>query len=416
MEGFFTKEEITSTTSPDGRSYTCISCGRFKDANTPRLEIGGGFEKKILIVGETTSAEQDRNPSAIPDGVKLLSDILEGEGINLKRDCYVINSNRCYSEKSVTTYNIDCCRKNIIKVIEDKKPKLILLLGENALYSVIGIRWKKNIDPFNKWTDWVIPDQDLKTWLAPIYSPSYVIEKENNKVIKKVWENNIKKALSHLDIKFPVHKPTIISFLKDDLSVLNEINSGLVSIDYETTGIKPYSEGHRIVCASVAISDKLAYSFLIPKTRKQREPFLNLLRNENVGKMAHNMKYEDTWSAIRLKTEVVNWKWDSMLAAHVLDNRPGTKGLKFQTYVNLGIVDYDSEIEPYLKSDKTTYGENGKNRIEECLQNEQLTKLLLTYCANDTCFQYRIALKQMESIDPVWLKEIKKDIYGNKSK
>ncbi len=41
------------------------------------------------------------------------------------------------------------------------------------------------------------------------------------------------------------------------------------------------------------------------------------------------MKYEDTWSREKLKQQGKGWLWDSMIAAHILDNRPGVTGLKF---------------------------------------------------------------------------------------
>jgi len=78
----------------------------------------------------------------------------------------------------------------------------------------------------------------------------------------------------------------------EDLSVLNSIKKGRIAFDYETTGIKPHATGHRIICASVADSSDHAFVFMMPSTRKERQPFIDLLKNPNVGKMAQNMKFE----------------------------------------------------------------------------------------------------------------------------
>jgi hypothetical protein len=73
-----------------------------------------------------------------------------------------------------------------------------------------------------------------------------------------------------------------------------------------------------------------------------------------------------------------------MQAAHILDNRPGILGLKFQTYVNFGVVDYDSHIAPYLTSNSKNG--NAFNRVDDIPIDD-----LLEYCAMDSLFEYRLA-------------------------
>jgi hypothetical protein len=108
------------------------------------------------------------------------------------------------------------------------------------------------------------------------------------------------------------------------------------------------------------------------------------------------MKFEEVWSTIRMKQSVDGWYWDSMQAAHILDNRPGITGLKFQTYVNFGIIDYSSSIEPYLSGD----GSNGFNRTQEILEDIQKRNDLLLYCGLDSIYEFRLAMKQMDLINP----------------
>jgi len=108
------------------------------------------------------------------------------------------------------------------------------------------------------------------------------------------------------------------------------------------------------------------------------------------------MKFEEIWSAEILGQPVQNWGFDSMLAAHILDNRTGISGLKFQTYVNFGIIDYDSDINQYLKA--TRDGANSFNKVRELAETERGRKKLLTYCALDSLYEYRLATKQMNLI------------------
>jgi len=102
------------------------------------------------------------------------------------------------------------------------------------------------------------------------------------------------------------------------------------------------------------------------------------------------------WSLVRLKTEVANWEWDTMIASHILDNRPEVTGLKFQTYVQFGVIDYDSEISPYLKSGSNDG--NALNRIEELVKLPSGKEKLMEYCAMDSIFEFRLAQLQIEKI------------------
>jgi len=123
------------------------------------------------------------------------------------------------------------------------------------------------------------------------------------------------------------------------------------------------------------------------------------MADQKIGKIAHNMKFEQTWSREYLKQPVANWRWDTMLAAHVLDSRPGVCGLKFQVYVNFGVIDYDSEVAQYLKSKGKSA--NAHNRIMELLAKPWHRKVLLTYCGLDTLYTYRLAMDQMEQLGEI---------------
>ena len=209
-----------------------------------------------------------------------------------------------------------------------------------------------------------------------------------------VWNLDLSNAINTLKTPFP-RWPKIDIKIIEDLSVLSTIKEGLVAFDYETTGVKPQGKGHRIVCASIAVSSSLVYVFMMPKSKKEREPFLELLKNPNVGKMAHNMKFEDHWTEVKLKTSIFNWTWDSMLAAHILDNRTGVTGLKYQAFVRFGVRDYDSEITPYLQAE----GSNDINKIGELIDKPGGQEKLLEYCALDSIYQYRLAMLQMKEIE-----------------
>jgi len=413
MEEFFTKKETESISRPDGKSYSCVSCGMYKNVNTPRMKPFGNFKKKIMNIGEAPGEVEDRvgKPFQGKTG-RLLQETYKKLGIDLFEDC--INLNACYcrpmdedgNNVAPTNYQIESCRRTTLQYIKEYKPKVIILLGNSAVYSLIGHRWKKDLGGIFKWRGFTIPDQDFMTWICPTFHPSFV-ERSEISDVSTIWIQDLQQAFQLVTTPFALYKEPTIEVI-EDLSVLNDPRLGTggmmampqVAIDYETTGLKPHADGHRIICVSVADSENHAYVFMLPSTKSGRKPFIDLLANPKIYKIAQNMKFEEAWSVVRLRQPVQGWAWDTMLATHVLDNRSGICGLKFQTYVQFGIVDYSSEIEPYLKSSGGDTSGNAINRIQELIETAGGKQKLMKYCGLDAVYEYRLSMKQRLDIIP----------------
>lgn len=358
------------------------------------MEPVGGFKKGILIVGNFPSAIDDAKGVPFRDryAQHLATTLWNDYGIDMSEDCMTTNAIKCHPGVEPTDYHYSCCRKYLMKTIKKYQPTLILTLGMSPLEGLLYGRWQKDLGGMEKWRGWTIPDQDLEAWVCPVYDPEYVLSKKAQE-IETIWKQDLSRAMALVDKRVPKTKKATIEII-DDLSILSKIDNGqLVAIDYETTGLKPHGAGHRIVCASVATGPNHAYAFMMPETKKGRKPFVNMLANGLISKTAQNMKFEHAWSTHRLKQPVHGWVWDTMLASHLLDNRAGITGLKFQTYVRFGIVDYDSEIAPYLHAKDNKNG-NALNRIEELLTIPNGPEKLMTYCGYDTIYEYRLMLLQ----------------------
>ncbi len=407
MEGFFTRKETESASRPDGKTYSCVSCGLYGGCQNPKMKPYGNFKKGILIIGEAPGEVEDEKgkPWQGKTG-RLLQSTCKKLGIDIFEDCLNINAVYCRptdehgNNRTPSNYEIECCRRTTLKIIRERKPKLILLLGNSAVFSLIGHRWKKDLGGINKWRGWRIPDQDFQCWICPTFHPSFV-ERADLQEVETIWKTDLQAAFdlvcSSDPQPFPKYKEPEIKMI-EDLSILRKIKDGTITaFDYETTGIKPHAKGHRIVCVSIATSPDEVYQFFMPPTRSGRQPLLEYLINPRILKMAHNMKFEDTWSKIRMGVDVQGWEWDSMLAAHLLDNRPEITGLKFQSYVLLGIVDYASEISPYLQAVDPKNG-NSLNRILELIANPDGRMKLGKYNALDSINEYRVAGIQRDQI------------------
>lgn len=397
MTGFFTHTETQSKERPDGKSLTCYSCGLYRNCETPKMQPCGNFKKGILNIGTFPSLADDMRGKPFQGRVgQLLQATYSMYGIDLFEDCLNVNAVNCLSDKDPTNYHVDCCRASILRYIEKYKPKVIILFGIQAVYSLIGNRWKGALNGIDQWRGWTIPDQDFQTWICPVFAPEYV-DKIDKPEVYKVWETDLGRALTVRLKELPVpEKPTIKVI--DDLEPLTKIEYGsITAFDYETTGLKPHAKGHRIVCCSIATDEDNAFVFEMPNLVEKCKPFIDFLRNKSIRKMAHNLKFEESWSYERLKTRVRGWYWDSMLAAHLLDNRAGITGLKFQTYVNFGIVNYNETVSPWLQA-VDSKNANSLNRLQEFFATKQGREETLKYCALDSIYEYRLALKQQKEI------------------
>jgi uracil-DNA glycosylase family 4 len=365
------------------------------------------------------NSEEDRNAKPWQGKTgKLLQRTYAKLGIDLFEDCLNINAVLCRptdkegNNRAPTNFEAECCRRSVLKVINEYKPKVIVLFGNVAIFSLIGHRWKKDLGGITKWRGWTIPDQDFKTWICPTFHPSY-IERANTNPYKRdedqhsveetIWIQDLEQAIAIRKKPFPFYVEPKIEIIRD-LSILTQkIKAGArIAFDYETTGLKPQGFGHRIVCCSIATSRNHVYVFMMPKTKEGKRPFKMILKNEGIRKVAQNIKFEDTWSAVRLHTEVQGWEWDTMQASHIFDNRPGISGLKFQVYVQFGIVDYASEVAPYLESTDLKNG-NSLNRILELIKKPGGKQKLLKYCGYDSINEFRLAEDQISIVEEAQL-------------
>lgn len=399
--GFFSVNETRSKSRPDGKVYSCASCGLYQKVLCPRIEPFGKFKKRIMNIGEAPGETEDRRGKPWQGQAgQVLQRMYEKLGIDLFEDCININSINCRPTSSTgnrppATNEINACRGRVLQAIHEYKPHMIVLLGGTAVQSVIGNQWKKNLGGIGTWRGWTIPDRGFGAWVCPVFHPSYVMREEKNPAVSKIWQMDLENALTKLD------EPLSFTDERDRVNILTDpheveaqlgklcLSSSPVTVDFETTGIKPHRKGHQVACISIADIDGNAHVFLKPKRKKGMFELKRLFHSQ-VGKIAHNMKYEDTWAAERLHP-IQNWTWDTMLAAHMLDNRPGITGLKFQTYVHLGVPDYDSSITQYIHSSGSSANE--MNKVFDAPEDE-----LMMYCGLDTIYTYEIAKRQMKQM------------------
>lgn len=395
----FSQHEIVTS---DKVSYTkkCGACNKSCTKSKKYLQPYGEGRKGILIIGDYPTKTEEANQQAL-SGVtkKHINTILDDNNIDFDKDCRRINVFQCRPLQPLSNHSaeVDYCRGYIWKEIDTFKPKIIILLGDYALQSFLGHRWKKSLGDIRKWRGWVIPDVDVNAFVCATYSPAYLESIEKQSAIPTLFKQDIERVLNYLDKPRPekvdYHKYIQVLDKSDAIKWINDLlnTNTEIAFDYETTGLKPHAEGHELYCCSIA-TDNECISFMVEDDEDIQKILQKLLTAEHVPKVAANMKFEYAWSTVILGVEVQGLVWDTMQMAHVLDNREGVTGLKFQAYAQFGVLDYDSHISEYLKSKGKSA--NALNNIKEAPQYE-----ILLYCGLDSILEKKLANLQRKEYE-----------------
>ena len=400
----FTGNEGKSALRPNGKLLTCSSCGLHRSAKRPRMKAFGGFEKGILnIGGAPSSLDDDRGrPFQGPAG-RLLKEVYAKFGIDPIKDCLNINAVNCYpGDAPVTAHHGMCCYNMVRKVIDENKPKVVMLLGQPAVVALLGTQWDQ-MGNIGQWRGFQIPDRLHETWMCPVFHPDHIKDTEKFPEVRTVWEGDFASALQCLDRPRPTKADDTqqVQILEDAKvgAVLERLLINppkMLAFDYETTGLKPHAKGHQIVSCAICPDAMKAFSFFMPKDKEAKKMLIRILQHPEIGKVAANMQFEQAWSLVRLNGTVPTpWIWDTMQAAHVLDNRPLITSLKFQSFVKMGVPDYAKEVGPYLRG-RDEKNANSMNRILELV--DSCPDKLLMYGGLDALYEYRLALIQMKEL------------------
>lgn len=393
--GFFNTSKLKSVSGPQ---RSCLACGLFRKCKSPKMDSDGLGKKDILIVGSAPDPYSDKvNKPLTGEQYYILKDTLKKEGISLYDDCRITNSINCYSPLRIPTpIQIEACRSRVQALYKKHKPKLIILMGTEAIFSHWGHRWAGSTETISTWRGWNIPDHHFNAWVCPIYGPWILDAETATPGTSAIWINDIQNALSKLEEPLPdridensvdiiLDEKQAVSYLKDLISNPPEY----LCWDYETTGLKPHHKDHKIICVGIKTEKGQATAFTT--TRKVSHCLKKVLLGPS-KKIAQNIKFELTWSKFILGIDVHNCFFDPMLASHILDNRPGSTGLKYQSFVQFGVVDYSSHLSHHLRSIDNTA--NGINNIHKIPVRE-----LLIYCAMDALLEYELSMQQMKQME-----------------
>lgn len=402
-KGFFSNSILEKQKAPAFRVARCGLCQLYKGCKSPKMEVSGDGKKGIFLLGEAPGSNEDEQ--GIPFVGKagnLLKTTLRKLGIDMRRDCWIYNSLICRppNNASPTDKQIDYCRPNVMKAIEQTNPEVIIPMGNAAAKSLLVPLWRDNIGSITRWVGWNIPSQKLNAWICPNYHPSYIARLENTRqgpVASKIFEETLESAIDRLDVgrpwkEIPNYSSKIDRILDSDKAarIIRKMieKGGRSAFDYETNMLKPDSEAAKIVSCSICYEGRKTIAFVW--SGAAIEAMGEYLRSSRIKKIASNLKFEERWTRRVFGHGVKCWEWDTMLGAHVFDNRRGITSIKFQAFILLGMEDYDHHIKKYLH---VKLG-NKVNKIEEIDPME-----LLLYNGLDSLLEFIVADLQLEAFN-----------------
>lgn len=400
--------------------------------------IQGEGQKKILIVmSHPTKGDTQFGNLSHSHTYNMLNNQLSNLGINLHRDCWVTTAVNCYPNNIVPSKKMfQNCRYRLYQEVMQLKPKLVLLAGRNATHGWLGhiynvtpripdYRGYKYDEEYEMWVGHVIPDQQYSFVVDGQEVVPNVIPLFNTHDISKSYDKNrkgqgtqsvlynkhlgiLKMATKVLELGYGKKLAPLDSYVtkvtseQEAIQILHNLNvPSILAFDYETTGLKPYNAGHRIVMVGLC-NGKETYAIpFFDHNQAFLDAFKALMINPQVKKVCQNLKFEYNWTRAVLGYEMQGVSWDTMLATHILDMRDGLTSLKVQSYLQFGIAGYEKEIKKLLISTEKNKGANGVNLLRYLYpthlhMNNIVWDKLLTYVGSDAKLTYDLYVRQRQ--------------------
>ena len=346
----------------------------------------GKGKRQVLVVGEAPGAEEDEEGKPfVGRAGQFLRETLDSIGFDLDEDAWSTNALICHPTggilPKVLDKSIPYCRPNLRTTIATLKPRVVVVMGKAATTSLLPKYWQSDIGTMERWTGWRIPTKDH--WIVPTYHPTFLLRMENS-LMNRAFTADLKRAFTITKEARAFEMDAEISLLYEPEEIMRAIEELLesewVAFDYEGNCLKPEYAGARLYSCAMSNGERTISFPLL----KQLRPMLLRFFASKVKKIASNAKFEERWTRHTFGMGVRNWGWDTMLAAHCLDNRPGICSLKFQSFVRMGVPTYNEHIEPFLRS-----GNDHINRIHQIKLPD-----LLYYGGMDALLEYRLAMVQ----------------------
>jgi uracil-DNA glycosylase family 4 len=339
----------------------CQAC-RLNKEQGGNIPPTGATNPLVYVLGEAPGRDEVfEQAQFVGDAGKLLRTLLPESLIPKIRWNNCVRS-RPPKNRTPEWDELECCRPSVQGDIERSKPKFIFGFGS------VPLEWVSGFSGITLWRGRRMPVLvgNHPCWYYAFFHPSFLLRNARNHKGDFGSENermtslDIQRALAEMETLPPPdpHTPERAKSNVESLTDLRAIEQALtwaareplVGIDYETTRLRPYEKGARILSAGVGTLD---HAFAFPVhwsgyTIQQRTDVATLwkrfLLNAPCTKAVHNLTFEMEWSAYFFGEEVLRarpWE-DTANAAAILDERrgkhkPGCFSLEFLVQQHFGL-------------------------------------------------------------------------------
>lgn len=396
-------------------SQECKACPLNRaDVVSPKMKPTGDSDPLIYVLGEAPGKDEDqRARQFVGNSGRLLREYL-GDELSIRFNNVI--RTRPPGNRTPQPVEIECCRPSIIRDIEASKPKAIFGFGN------IPLQWVTGLSGISHWRGRKMPVQigKHKCWFFPMLHPAFVLRAENERGEDKLgreWRGafvrDLRRAKALVSKGLPdpiVHSPEMAmegvesitggdGAVKRILDFIGQCKAhGRFGVDLETSTLRPFSKGARILSIALSIGQStIAFPLHHPSATwsseelKTIESAIRGLFHAELEKDAHNAKFEMEWMGKFYGDTILrSGQWVcTQSGAYVLDERAGSgvQSLNGQCIIEFGLpIKNLSEVQ--------------LDRLEE----EPLYKLL-PYNGLDAKYAYLLASVQKRKIKAEKLEE-----------
>lgn len=398
-KGFFAGSAIT-TQAPARSIPACGACGLYRKCKSPKMEVRGGGGMRVLLVGDVPAKDDDAKGRhwAGAAAKRVAAVLRKAGGGKIDEEFWLTNALACRPTKETSSAEVGYCRPNITKTIKELRPDIIIPMGAGAVNSVLGPVWGEDCGPVSRWVGWRIPSQDLNAWVCPTWHPER-LSKEDDPVMDNQFEAHLTAALALSGKPWPEGPPNLadnVRHVTDPQKAAAWLRkcatrqTGAIAWDYETNMLKPDGPDAKIVSCSVAWGRTGPERCIAFPWHGEAITAMQELIKSPIPKIGANLKFEDRWTRKEFGHRVRAWAWDTMLAAHVCDNRRAITSVKFQAFIRCGAPVWNDKIQPFLKTKKD-------EKVNAILEQITLDDLL-RYNGLDAWMEFMVAVDQIREL------------------
>ena len=306
-------------------------------------------EPRLVFLGEAPGVhEVKQGRPFVGESGRLLKGILDALSVDFD-DCYVTNATLCrFSEnKEEDALAVACCHDRLIDELT-QLGKPVIAMGNTAISSLLpGMGTITSLRG-----GWFF-SSEINQYVLTTWHPAYVLRRPEEGI--ELIRDLVKAAKGVEPSMFRLCTPPEYSVLSTGQEVADALSkiTGRVCFDFETTQNNWSTDRPMLLTLGDAHMRYIIPGFhpgapanLLEEDETTKEALRQLFqRCEIVG---HNVKY-DRHFGLNIGVEMPAYL-DTMIGHYVLDERPGTHGLKALAREYFNVFDYDQElVHKYLK-------------------------------------------------------------------